>query len=86
MQAQEYHSITQYIQTGAIPDILPSNASNFKKKARSFTMQRNALYKKGLPVVKWGERRRIFDTFHQHHESSIHITTLNTRLSLYQGG
>ena len=49
-----------------LPKYVSSTRSNFKKKAAKFSISNGELQRDGLPVVKYGQRREIFDEFHQH--------------------
>ena len=84
MQATEYSQIFTYLSTGALPPIFSSNKSNFTKKASKFSLNGNSLFRDGLPVVKWKDRRRLFDQFHEHYWVSAHISLLNLNISEYQ--
>ena len=86
MQRAEYSNIITYLKTGGIPNTLASTASNFKKKARKFTLHGDTLYKDSLPVVRWADRRRIFDEYHQHHRNLAHNTTLISDFPYITGG
>ena len=85
MQAAEYGAISAYLLHGELPEKFESTRSNFIRKARLFTVHGGKLHRAGLPVVKFAQRRRIFDQFHDHrgrdHGFATEINTLRSGFS-----
>ena len=85
MQAAEYAAISRYLLYGDLPESFESTRSNFTRKARLFTVHGGALHRHGLPVVKFSQRRSIFDQFHEHrgrdHGFATEINILGARFS-----
>ena len=61
----EHDEIRCYLETGVLPEKLSSTPSNFRKKSKKFEVKKKVLHRDGLPVVLRGERKKIFETFHQ---------------------
>ena len=84
MQAAEYRAISTYLLNGELPRTFESTRSNFIRKARLFTIHGGELHRNGLPVVKFAQRRIIFEQFHDHrgrdHGFATEVTTLGDRL------
>ena len=66
MQAKEYRAISTYLSNGSLPSTFESTQSNFVRKAKQFSLVNDTLLRQGLPVVKFSDRKLIFDEFHQH--------------------
>ena len=66
MQAGEYAAISDYLLRGTLPTKFQSTKSNFIKKASGFTISGDALFRDGKAVVRYADRKRIFEAFHQH--------------------
>ena len=66
MQTKEYRAISTYLRNGILPTTFESTQSNFVRKAKQFSLEKDTLLRQGLPVVKFSDRKLIFDEFHQH--------------------
>ena len=59
---QEYNNIRAFLKEGRFPNNFASTKSNFKRKAKRYTLNASGrLMRKNLPVVLHSERKRIFD-------------------------
>ena len=67
MKAQRYKEIVDYLLDDVLPDEFDSTPSNFRREAANYALDEKArLYRNNKPVVKWGERKEIYDAFHRH--------------------
>ena len=85
MQNAEYAAIVAYLQRGTIPKQLPSTKSNFVKKANKYQLRGESLYRNGLQVVRYAERKKIFDAFHDHRGRDKCVHLIRQRY-FWQGG
>ena len=66
MQSKEYKNIADFIAKSVLPAKLDYTAGNFKRKANKFNVnKKNELMRDGKLVVKYSERSKIFEVFHQ---------------------
>ena len=66
MQSKEYENIAGFIAHGVLPAKLDSTAGNFKRKASKYNLnEKKQLMRDGKLVIKYSERSKIFQTFHQ---------------------
>ena len=66
MQTKEYRAISTYLRNDKFSSQFDSTQSNFVRKANQFSLENDKLVRQGLPVVKFSDRKLIFDEFHQH--------------------
>ena len=67
MISRQYNAIESYLRTGNLPTSFSSTQSNFIRETRQYQLRPDGLYRGGKKVVKYGERKLIFDEFHRSH-------------------
>jgi len=67
MKSARYNEIVDYLLNDVLPDEFDSTPSNFRREAANYALDEKArLYRNNKPVVKWGERKEIYEAFHSH--------------------
>ena len=67
MQDQLYQDVKHYLQTGEIPNNVPSTRANFIAAARKCVINaRGFLTRQNKPIVRISEQDALFEAFHDH--------------------
>ena len=67
MENKLYQDIKNYLQTGDIPQNVPSTRANFIAAANKCVLNANGyLYRQNKPIVRISEQEAIFGAFHDH--------------------
>ena len=67
MEEGQYHMISNYLISGALPRVYPSTKSNFISVAKKFSLdEKNRLIRDGRIVLKKEDLERVYKELHQH--------------------
>ena len=62
-----YQDVKHYLQTGEIPNNVPSTRANFIAAAEKCTLNaRGFLTRQNKPIVRMSEQEAIYEEFHDH--------------------
>ena len=78
----KYDSIVRYLGTGQLPTTPTSTVSNFKMEAAHYTLgANNALMREGKHVVRFNDRKVVFESMHRTHSGRGIYTPILVRVN-----